>query len=460
MPNDSFTKNAPNDAEPSLVLEPGVVIAQKYRLEKLLKRGGMGSVWTAIHLGLDTTVAIKFMNARMFDLAGPAYDEDEQSGTPSDPRALSRARFEREAKAAARIRSTNVVQMLDHGIDHGMPYIVMELLRGEDLEVRLKRVSRLSFDELVPIVNAVARALQLAHAEELVHRDLKPENIYLAKEGDEEIPKILDFGVAKAKRSPGENALQGGTSDGTMVGTPHYMSPEQIQAGAHVDHRTDIWALGVVIFRSLTGRLPFPSQGLLELAMQICREPIPRATSINPELPPSIDAFFDKILNRDVNARFQSAREVVAALQEIAASRQVTAMTTGVSTASVVTNALGQDKPAFGGRTPVFVMAGLVLTVLVGGGLLFAFRSAPADRASTDPSASRPASTALSDLPRPPVSIMTAPASDPPAASASAAPTPAVAPTPNTTFKSAVNKSAPTSTATGTTKTKKRNVGY
>ena len=196
MSSDSPSQRTRKIADEMLQLEQGVVIAQKYRLERLLKRGGMGAVWIATHLGLETTVAIKFMNDRLLDLPASVEDED---GTISNPRALTRARFEREAKAAARIRSTNVVQMLDHGVDQGTPYIVMEFLRGEDLEVRLKRVGRLAIAELLPIVTAIGRALQLAHSEEVIHRDLKPENIFLAKEGEEEIPKILDFGVAKAK---------------------------------------------------------------------------------------------------------------------------------------------------------------------------------------------------------------------------------------------------------------------
>ncbi len=454
MSSDSLVKDAHNEAEVPLVLEPGTVIAQKYRLERVLKRGGMGAVWTATHLGLDTNVAIKFMHARMLTLTASDDDDDDEGGSPSDPKALTRARFEREAKAAARIRSTNVVQMLDHGIDHGTPYIVMELLRGEDLEQRLKRMGRLSFEELLPIVNAIARALQMAHAEELVHRDLKPENIFLAKEGDEEIPKILDFGVAKAKTSPGEQVVTSSTSDGTMVGTPHYMSPEQVQAGAQVDHRADLWAFGVVIFRSLTGRLPFPSAGLLELAMQICKEPIPRATSIQPHLPPAIDAFFDKALCRDPAGRFQSAREMAAAFQEIVSTKQLAAG----STASVLTNALAGDKPASGNRLPVFVVAGLVLALALGGGLFVALRSPPADQVVTRESSSKPASTIAPELPRPPVSIMLAPTTDAPAAAASSAAP--VQPASTTTAKALGTKPAPTVTTTATNKTKKRNVGY
>ncbi len=248
----------------TFVPKAGVVIAQKYRLEKRIQRGGMGEVWTATHISLDTQVAIKFMTAKVVDItplnAAPGKATPAASGSNegiTDDGILTRVRFEREAKAAARIRSSNVVQILDHGIDHDTPYIVMELLRGEDLGTRLKVFGRLSIKEMDPIVTAVARALHMAHGEGLVHRDLKPENIFLALEGDEEIPKVLDFGVAKAKSVPGDRPVDGTTTAGVVLGTPSYMSPEQIQGSNKLDHRSDLWSFGVVIYRAVTGQLPF-----------------------------------------------------------------------------------------------------------------------------------------------------------------------------------------------------------
>jgi eukaryotic-like serine/threonine-protein kinase len=450
----------PNPTEGMLELEPGLVIAQKYRLEKLLKRGGMGAVWIATHLGLETTVAIKFMSSRLLDLPTSVEDED---GAKSNPRALTQVRFEREAKAAARIRSTNVVQMLDHGIDQGTPYIVMEYLRGEDLEVRLKRVGRLSLSELLPIVNAIGRALQLAHAEELVHRDLKPENIFLAKEGDEEIPKILDFGVAKAKNAPtetqspnsrpGNQVVDGATVQGTMVGTPHYMSPEQIQVGGQVDHRSDLWSFGVLIFRALTGKLPFPSLRLLELAMQICREPIPKATAIAPELGPSFDAFFDKALSRDPAKRFQSAREMAAAFQEIAAVIPTTAST---STLSLATNVDLIDKPKPANKTWMFVLGGATFVLLLGGGTLLWLAGSSKDRPA--PGAQPPATSAAPASSPANVSPVVAMPSAAPIDSAASPTTVDPAKTTKTTGPS--SRPLSTGTGTATNKTKKRNVGY
>jgi len=448
----------PNPTEGMLELEPGLVIAQKYRLEKLLKRGGMGAVWIATHLGLETTVAIKFMSSRLLDLPTSVEDED---GAISNPRALTQVRFEREAKAAARIRSTNVVQMLDHGIDQGTPYIVMEYLRGEDLEVRLKRVGRLNLPDLLPVVNAIGRALQLAHAEELVHRDLKPENIFLAKEGDEEIPKILDFGVAKAKNGPtetqspnsrpGNQIVDGATVQGTMVGTPHYMSPEQIQVGGQVDHRSDLWSFGVLIFRAMTGKLPFPSPRLLELAMQICREPIPKATAVAPELSPNFDAFFEKALSRDPAKRFQSAREMVAAFQEVAASVSTTASTSNLSLATNVD--LG-DKPKAQNKTWMFVLGGAMFVLLTGGGAFLWLAGS-----SKDPAARGAETPAASAVPVPPPTNVPTAAATPSAAPIDSAASASTADTAKT-VKTNAPSPRPSTTGTTTNKTKKRNVGY
>ncbi len=433
-------------ADEMLELRPGVVIAQKYRLERLLKRGGMGAVWVATHLGLETTVAIKFMNDKLLDLPASVEDED---GTISNPRALTRARFEREAKAAARIRSTNVVQMLDHGVDQGTPYIVMEFLRGEDLEMRLKRVGRVTISELVPIVTAIGRALHLAHSEEVIHRDLKPENIFLAKEGDEEIPKILDFGVAKAKNGTADQNVDGSTVQGTMVGTPHYMSPEQIQVGARVDHRADLWSFGVLIFRAVTGQLPFPSPSLLELAMQICKDPIPKATVIAPDLPASIDTFIKKALCRDPAKRFQSAREMVAAFQEFAAGCSMSGST---SSGSVSTNLVLADKHPQTSRSSMFVLAGVAVVLVLGGGL-FAWLA----RSSRDPGPADAQSSSQHAAILAPVASSGAPAPPPPAAASSSTTTPVTTTPPVSTSRST---GAPAVTTTTTTKTKKRNVGY
>src|SRR5262249_15523448 len=163
--------------------------------------------------------------------------------------------------------------------------LVMELLRGEDLGERLKTKGRLTLAETAALVTPIARALRGAHDAGIVHRDLKPSNIFLARiDEEEEVPKILDFGVAKdtsAAQIEGE-----ATKTGEIIGSPHYMSPEQVRGLKDLDARSDLWALGVIVFRCLTGQLPFPGEAIGAVIGQILADPIPLATSIAPDLPP------------------------------------------------------------------------------------------------------------------------------------------------------------------------------
>jgi serine/threonine-protein kinase len=297
----------PADSTPVVGAEPfpGRVVADKYRLDKLLRKGGMGSVWVATHLALGTPVAIKFMAAWL-----------ERRAAADSLFAAAQARFEREAKAAAQLRMANVVQILDYGIDAGFPYIVMELLEGEDLGARLARVGRLSLAEMRTILDPVSRALQRAHDAGLVHRDLKPENIFLAAEGDSMVPKILDFGVAKALHGD-TRMVSDATDEGTVLGTPYYVSPEQATGRQDVDHRSDLWSIGVIAFQAITGQKPFKSDILLEAVVEICSSPIPQPTTIDGKLSRDVDVFFARALSRDREARFQSAKELANAFGDL-----------------------------------------------------------------------------------------------------------------------------------------------
>jgi serine/threonine-protein kinase len=274
--------------------EPAVgrIVAGKYRLERMIARGGMGSVWGAHHLQLDMPVAVKFMDPALAAAAD------------------ARARFEREAKAAAQLRTPHVVQIHDHGLDKTQPYIVMELLQGEDLGARLRRTPRLGMRETVTIFVQAAKALRLAHEAGIIHRDLKPGNIFLARSDDDEVVKLLDFGVAKAVT----NLLEETTRTGELLGSPGYMSPEQARGYKQIDARSDLWSMGVILFRMLTGVKPFTGQSLGDVIVKICVEPIPTPRQFAPDLPPSIDRFFLKALARDPARRFQSAREMAAEL--------------------------------------------------------------------------------------------------------------------------------------------------
>jgi serine/threonine-protein kinase len=277
-------------------LSPGLVVAERYRLERKLGAGGMGSVWLAADLSLDSTCAIK--------LVDPDKVGNEEV----------RIRFQREARAAAQIRSANVVDVFDHGLWQGVPFIVMEYLEGEDLGARLDRVGKLDLRGTYEIVAQVARALVRAHAMGIVHRDLKPENIFLVPGDDHEVAKVLDFGIAKLDQYSLRDKT---TKTGSFMGTPYYMSPEQAR-GKNIDWRSDLWALGVIVFQCLTGKPPFESEALGDLMGMILYDPIPKITERDPGLPAELEAFWERAINRDRELRFQSAKELSDALAETA----------------------------------------------------------------------------------------------------------------------------------------------
>jgi serine/threonine-protein kinase len=274
------------------VIAAGTVVAGKFLLQAPLRQGGMGTVWWAQHTSLHVPCALKFLH--------PSVAQS----------AEMRMRFEREAIAAAQLRSPNVVTIIDHGVWEGVPYIAMELLDGEDLAVRLRRVHCLSPGETASIVAQVARALARAHAAGFVHRDLKPANIFLVRDDDREIAKVLDFGVAKIDGAVGVDEV---TKTGTVLGTPNYMSPEQVQGVKNLDHRSDLWSLAVVAYRCLTGLLPFDAEALGELFMRIIVHPLPVPSQVA-RVPRGFDAWWLRAASRDPALRFQSARELADAL--------------------------------------------------------------------------------------------------------------------------------------------------
>ncbi len=273
----------------------GDLIAEKYRLEVLFGQGGMGSVWRAHHLVLNSAVAIKLLDPA---IAGNVSILE---------------RFLREAQSAAALRSMHVVQIFDYGVDAGRPYIAMELLNGESLGSRLERVGRLSPRETARIIRHVARAMSKAHASGIVHRDLKPDNVYIVSE-EEEIAKVLDFGIAKiVDPLTGGSSGSSGTQTGALLGTPFYMSPEQAQGIRQVDKQTDLWAMAVIAFECLVGRRPFVSEAIGDLVLKICTQEAPVPSEVGP-VPRGFDAWFRRGIAKDPNARFQSAEELSASL--------------------------------------------------------------------------------------------------------------------------------------------------
>jgi len=271
-----------------------MMVTPSVKLVRPLGEGGMGAVWVADHLALRTQVVVKFI----------------ASGLKSNKEAQDR--FSREAAAASQVKSPHVVQTFDHGVtDEGVPYIVMELLEGRDLGQYLEQESsgRMQPDLAVEVLGQLARALDRAHERGIIHRDIKPGNIYLCDAGrsGEVFVKLLDFGIAKGVELP---KVDSGTKTGSMIGSPFYMSPEQILGSKDLDHRSDLWSVGVVCFEMLTGRKPFDAETMGGLAIRIHSEPLPLPTVLNPDLPIAVDAWFSRACARDVAARYASAKEM------------------------------------------------------------------------------------------------------------------------------------------------------
>ena len=273
----------------------GHVLVGRYRLESQLGAGGMGTIWRAQDLVLNAPVAVKVID---------------RTAVPDEE---TLQRFMREAQSAAALRSPHVVQIFDHGIDGKVPFMAMELLEGENLAQRIKRNKRLTPQETARVLSHIGRAIGRAHEAGIVHRDLKPENVFLIKNEDEEIAKVLDFGVAKIER----HALEEGTRTrtGSILGTPFYMSPEQAQGNRTVDSRSDLWAMGVIAFECLTGKRPFYSDGLGDLVLAICVRDIPLPSTIG-SVPIGFDAWWNRAVARDPEKRFQTAKELTESLRD------------------------------------------------------------------------------------------------------------------------------------------------
>ncbi|WP_437281144.1 bifunctional serine/threonine-protein kinase/formylglycine-generating enzyme family protein [Sorangium sp. So ce375] len=279
-------------------LRPDAVIADKLHLLRPLGQGGMGVVWAARHLALDTDVAVKFIRPERV-AANPALV----------------ARFQREARATARIAHPHVVQVMDYGVvDGAVPYLVMELLRGFSLAELLERGGRLSLATARSLVRQVGSALESAHELGIVHRDIKPHNVFIT-EGSQGYPlfvKVLDFGVAKVAGDAAVPAANPAlTETGMVIGSAPYMSPEQLEGSKDVDLRSDLWSLGVILYEALTGALPFQGSSFVAVGAAVLKGKFRPATEQRPGLPAPIDDWLSKALSVDPSCRFQSAREMV-----------------------------------------------------------------------------------------------------------------------------------------------------
>jgi eukaryotic-like serine/threonine-protein kinase len=265
-------------------LVPGAIVAGRYRLDRLLGEGGMGVVWAATHVATDDKpVALKLLR--------PGATDD----------LSTRRRFLREARAAAAVNHPNVLEIQEAvELEDGTPVLVMDLLRGESLRARLVRDGRIPLAELSRLLLPVISAVGTAHARGIIHRDLKPDNIFLVAlgEGDEgTFVKVLDFGIAKLTATEGEASSNAGLTDtGALLGTPYYMSPEQILGEHDIDHRADIWSLGVILYECLTAVRPTEADSVGKVLKRILTGAIRPIGEISPDLPADAAAIIDRML--------------------------------------------------------------------------------------------------------------------------------------------------------------------
>ena len=268
------------------VQEPGTVIGERYKLVGKIGEGGLASVWEAEHLTLASKIAVKFLHR-----TGPMQSEPSQ-------------RFLREARVAASVRHRNVVEIVDFGFAEGeIPYMVMEFLHGQSLGAYLELNGKLAFEEAAKIVAGTLRGLAAVHSAGLVHRDIKPDNIFLVDDPEEGFyAKLVDFGLS---RRAGRSDM---TAEGTLMGTPQYMSPEQASGSTDLDARTDIYAVGVVLYEMLSGQVPFDSDSLADILSNVIHTPPTPLIELVPDVPEKLAFVVETAMAKDREHRFVDAR--------------------------------------------------------------------------------------------------------------------------------------------------------
>jgi len=286
-------------------VQEGQILAGKFRVDRVLGVGGMGIVVAAHHLELDDRVAIKFLLPE----------------TLGNPEAV--LRFAREARAAVRIKSEHVARVSDVGkLENGAPYMVMEYLKGSDLSGWLSEHGPLPIDQAIDFTLQASEAIAEAHSLGIVHRDLKPANLFLIRRPDGGLSiKVLDFGISKTTSLTGSGGEGSMTKTSTLLGSPLYMSPEQIRSSKEVDARADIWALGVILYELVTGSAPFGGEHLAELIYQIVSVPPPPMRNRRPDIPEGLERVIVRALEKNREDRFASIAEMAAALLPFAPQR-------------------------------------------------------------------------------------------------------------------------------------------
>jgi serine/threonine protein kinase len=303
----------------AVVVQEGEILAGKYRVERVIGEGGMGVVVAAHHLHLDERVALKFL----------------LPNAVASAEAVSR--FLREARAAAKIKSQHVARVMDVGqLENGLPYMVLEYLDGRDLSAWLAEEGPLPVTQAVDFVLQACEALAEAHGLGIVHRDLKPANLFCIRRPDGQLSiKVLDFGISKVT-SPGATAHDM-TQTSAFLGSPLYMSPEQMKAARDVDARTDVWSLGIILFELLANSAPFNAESVTELAIKVAMEASPSLRSGRPDVPKGLEAAIHKCLEKDRTKRYRDMGELALALREFGSDQ-------GRETAARVTSTLRRSQ--------------------------------------------------------------------------------------------------------------------
>jgi serine/threonine protein kinase len=381
----------------------GELLADKYRVVRFLGEGGMGTVYEAQHEVVGRRFAVKFLHAEL------AQHKEILE------------RFKREARAAGALESENIAQVVDFGqAADGIPYMVMELLVGEDLARFLAREGPLPVVRAVNLIIQACRGLDAAHAAGIIHRDLKPENLFVCRRGDgSDLVKILDFGIAKLALGGADGPAGSLTRTGSTMGTPFYMSPEQARGAKEVDHRADIYGLGVILFEALTAQKPHPGDSYNEILYHILTQPPTSVATLRSGLPSDLLAVMERTLSFEPGLRPASAMELARALTPYA-GRQVTPVHSQFELRVTRESAAAREpSPEPGGRvvtaTPIlarrrpgrWIVAATVLA-LVGGlsALLLSRKDGASDSAPAKPAPAPLAapSAASPSLPAPPPS--------------------------------------------------------
>jgi len=286
-------------------VQEGEILARKYRVERVLGQGGMGVVVAARHVELDELVALKFLLPEAL----------------SEPEAV--ARFVKEARAAVRIKSEHVARVHDVGqLDSGAPYIVMEYLEGSDLGALLRKRGAFPVEDVIDYVLQACEAIANAHSLGIVHRDLKPSNLMVVVRSDgSECVKVLDFGISKVAAIAGRESSMNMTRTAAVLGSPLYMSPEQMMSARDVDGRTDIWALGTILYELLAGKPPFMAETLPALGVLIATTQATPLRALRPEVPPGVEAVAARCLEKSRDQRFANVAELAQALAPFAPER-------------------------------------------------------------------------------------------------------------------------------------------